>query len=209
MKAKSSPLSSNNHHDIGGQCHESIIINESEIGQHHARKRYRRLSPGSRVAEWSKCRSAGSEMPGTQAWSRIGVMIIGNVARCIMMIFIQRMSPIAKAQLNSCEKRIVRLTHAGDAAILICKSWDSLKLFLSSHECVASPGLSYIRFWSVEVFVAGWWMLAEGLLGGGIPPIGRHPTEANTSLSFTTEATLFQLRNSFTAVMYQTHNWLP
>ena len=77
-------------------------------------------------------------------------------------------------------------------------------LFLSSHECVASPGLSYIRFWSVEVFVAGWWMLAEGLLGGGIPPIGRHPTEANTSLSFTTEATLFQLRNSFTAAMHQT-----
>ena len=78
------------------------------------------------------------------------------------------------------------------------------KLFLSSHECVASPGLSYIRFRSVEVFVAGWWMLAEGLLGGGIPPIGRHPTEANTSLSFTTEATLFQLRNSFTAAMHQT-----
>ena len=139
MKAKSSPLSSNNHHDIGGQCHESIIINESEIGQHHARKRYRRLSPGSRVAEWSKCRSAGSEMPGTQAWSRIGVMIIGNVARCIMMIFIQRMSPIAKAQLNSCEKRIVRLTHAGDAAILICKSWDSLNIisFKSWMRCIS------------------------------------------------------------------------
>ena len=140
MKAKSSPLSSNNHHDIGGQCHESIIINESpESGEHHARKRYRRLSPGSRVAEWSKCRSAGSEMPGTQAWSRLGVMIIGNVARCIMVIFIQ--CPQSQ-KLNSTHAKNVSYdshTQVMQLHILICKGWDSLKIisFKSWMRCIS------------------------------------------------------------------------
>ena len=120
------------------------------------------------------------------------------------MIFIQRMSPIAKAQLNSCDKRIVRLTHAGDAAILICKSWDSLNIisFKSWMRCIS---------WSVlyQVLISGS-ICGSRLMNAGGRVVGwRDPSHWTASHRGQHQPLLhhrsnpFQLRNSFTAAMHQ------
>ena len=143
-------------------------------------------------------------MPGTQAWSRLGVMIIGNVARCIMVIFIQ--CPQSQ-KLNSTHAKNVSYdshTQVMQLHILICKGWDSLKIisFKSWMRCIS---------WSVlyQVPISG--SICGRLMNAGGRVVGwRDPSHWTASHRGQHQPLLhhrsnpFQLRNSFTAAMHQT-----